>query len=133
MPNIPVLPIISSVTFVNATITRGVDLNPGSTYYSFQMTYNIGLSTQVKYLDAVGSFSSVPVWINTTSLTATNLVPNTLFSVRLAAATDAIGTGDTGFGPPATFTTAAAQPIFQPFSSIYSTMITANWNPNFNT
>jgi fibronectin type 3 domain-containing protein len=60
------------------------------------------------------------------------LVPNTLFSVRLAAATDAIGTGDTGFGPPATFTTAAAQPIFQPFSAIYSTQVTANWLPNFN-
>lgn len=132
MPFIPTLPVISSVTNNTASITRGADGNPGSTYYAFQLTYTINLAPQVKYLKADGTFNDVPVWINTISLTATTLVPNTLFSVRLAAATDSVGSGNTGFGVPATFTTAASAPLFQPFSAIYSTTVTANWLPNFN-
>jgi hypothetical protein len=132
MPNIPVTPIISSVTDHTASITRGADGNPGSVYYSFQVTYNINLSTQVKYLKSDGTFDIIPNWMNVTSLTATALIPNTLFSIRLAAADDAIGTNSTFYGPAATFTTLAAQPIFQPFSAIYSTQVTANWLPNFN-
>lgn len=128
----PTTPSISGVTTTQALITKGSDGNPGSTYYAFQFSYSVGLAPQIMYLNSDGTFNSIPVWINTTSLTATALIPNTLFSVNLAAATDALGTGDTGFGPPATFTTAAAQPLFQPFSAIYSTTVTANWLPNFN-
>lgn len=132
MPFTPTIPTVSSVTASSAIITRGADGNPGSTYYSFQFTYNVNLSTQVKYLKSDGTFSDIPVWINTTSLTATALIPNTLFSVSLAAATDSLGTGATSYGPPATFTTLAAVPLFQPFSAVYSTQVTANWLPNSN-
>lgn len=132
MPNIPTTPSISGVTPTQALITAGVDSNPPSTYYAYQITYTINLSTQINYLNPDGSFNSVPVWINVTSLLATALVPNILYSVRLAAGTDSMGTGNTGFGPPATFTTAAAQPLFLPYSGIYATMVTANWQANFN-
>jgi hypothetical protein len=132
MPFTPVTPIISSVTDHTAIITKGSDGNGAGTYYSFQVTYNVGLVTQVKYLFSDGTFSDIPVWMNVTSITATALIPNTLFSVALAAATDALGTGNTGYGPPATFTTASSIPLFQPFSAIYSTQVTANWLPNFN-
>src|SRR5271157_207431 len=132
MPNIPVTPLISSVTDHTAVITRGSDGNPGSVYYAFQFTYNVGLSTQVQYLKSDGTFDVIPNWMNITSITANSLIPNTLFSVRLNAADDATGLNATGYGPAATFTTNAAQPIFQPFSAIYSTQATANWLPNFN-
>jgi hypothetical protein len=128
----PTVPTVFAVTDHTAIISKSPDGNPGSTYYAFQMTYNVNLATQIKYLKADGTFDIIPVWINTTSLTATVLNPNTLFSVRLAAADDAIGTNATSFGPPSSFTTAAAQPIFQPFSAVYSTQVTANWLPNFN-
>lgn len=130
--NIPTTPSISSVSTITAIITKGADSNGPGTYYAFQVSYTINLTPYVSYLNADGSFNTIPVWINTTSLTATALVPNTLYSVSLAAASDAIGTGNTGFGAPATFTTAAAQPLFQTFSGIYSTTVTANWLPNFN-
>jgi len=132
MPFTPTTPSVSSVTATSALITKGVDSNPSSTYYAFQLSYTINLAPQIMYLQSDGTFSIIPVWLNVTSLTASALVPNTLFSVRLAAATDSFGTGNTGFGPPATFTSAAAIPIFQPFSGIYSTQVTANWLPNFN-
>jgi hypothetical protein len=133
MALIPVTPIISSVTDHTATITRGSDGNLSSVYYSFQVTYSVDLSTQVQYLKSDGTFDVVPNWMNVTSLTATALLPNTLFSVRLAAADDAGGIiGVTGYGPPASFTTAASQPLFQPFSAVYSTQVTVNWLPNFN-
>src|SRR5271157_2223900 len=98
MPNIPVTPLISSVTDHTAVITRGVDGNGPGVYYSFQFTYNVGLSTQVQYLKSDGTFDIIPVWMNITSITANSLIPNTLFSVRLSAANDATGTGDTGYG-----------------------------------
>jgi len=132
MVNIPTTPSISSVTFSSALIVKGIDGNSPSTFYAFQLTYNINLATQVKYLKADGTFSDIPVWMNTTSLTATELVPNVLYSVCLAAATDAFGAGNTGFGPLAPFTTAAAQPLVQSYSAVYSTQATINWLPNFN-
>jgi hypothetical protein len=130
--NIPTTPSISGVTPTQALITIGVDGNPSSTYYCFQLTYTIGLAAQTNYLNSDGSFSSVPVWLNVTSLLATALVPNVLYSVRLSAATDAIGTAATGYGAPATFTTAASQPLYHPYSGVYATMVTANWQANFN-
>ncbi len=130
--NTPTTPVVSSVTATSALITKGADGNSGSTYYAFEFTYNINLTTQVNYLKADGTFNPTPIWINVTSLLALALVPNVLYSVRLMAAEDAFGTNATVFGPPATFTTAAAQPLFQPFSAIYSTTVTANWLPNFN-
>lgn len=132
MALIPTAPSISSVTAFQALITKGVDANPPSTYYSFQVTYNVNLSTVVNYLMSDGTFSPTPVWLNVTSLLATTLIPNTLFSVRLAAADDAFGLNATAYGPPTTFTTEAAQPLFQPYRSIYSTTWTATWLPNFN-
>lgn len=130
--NIPTIPSISGVTATQALITKGADGNNSFTYYCFQVTYTQNLSTIIAYLNSDGSFNTIPVWLNVTSLLATALVPNVLFSVRLAAATDAIGTGNTGFGPPATFTTQAAQPLFQPARNIFSTTYTATWLPNFN-
>ncbi len=130
--NIPTTPNISAVTPTQALIAKGADANGSATYYCFQLTYNINYTTQVKYLKSDGSFSDIPVWLNTTSLFATALVPNTFYTVSLSAASDAIGTGATGYGPPASFTTAAAIPLYQPFSAIYSTQVTANWLPNFN-
>jgi hypothetical protein len=132
MVNIPTTPSISSVTSSSALIVKGADGNSPSTFYAFQATYNINLATQVKYLKSDGTFSDIPVWMNTTSLTATELVPNVLYSICLAAATDALGTGNTGFGPPFPFTTAAAQPLVQSYSAVYSTQATVNWLPNFN-
>jgi hypothetical protein len=130
--NIPTTPSFSGVTPTQALVINGADGNPSSTYYAYQITYTIGLSAQTSYLNPDGSLNSIPVWINVSSLLATALVPNILYSVRLAAATDAFGTGNTGFGPPGTFTTAASQPLFQPYSGIYATMVTANWQANFN-
>lgn len=130
--NIPTTPSVSGVTTTQALITKGVDGNAPSTYYSFQLTYNVNLATQINYLHADGSFSPIPVWLNVTSLLATALIPNTLFSARLAAASDAVGTGATNYGPPVTFTTAASQPLSQPYRNIYSTTWTADWLPNFN-
>lgn len=130
--NIPTASSVSGVTPTQALITKGVDGNSAFTYYSFQLTYNVNLSTEINYLKADGSFSATPVWLNVTSLLATALLPNTLFSVRLAAADDAFGLNATAYGPPTTFTTAAAQPIFQPYRNIYSTTWTATWLPNFN-
>jgi len=132
MPLIPTTPSVSGVTTTQALINKGVDGNGASTYYSFQLTYNVNLTTQLNYLAADGSFSPIPVWHNVTMLLATALIPNTLFSVRLAAADDALGTNATSYGPPATFTTAAAQPLSQPYRNIYSTTWTATWLPNFN-
>jgi len=132
MPFLPTTPSISSVTASSALITKGSDGNSGATYYAFQFSYNINLATQIKYLKSDGTFSDIPVWINATTLMASSLVPNTLYSVNLAAATDALGSNSTGFGPPFSFTTLAAQPLFQPFSGVYSTTVTANWLPNFN-
>jgi hypothetical protein len=130
--NIPTTPSISGVTATQALITKGVDANGPATYYAFQVTYNQNFSTIIAYLNSDGSFNNIPVWLNVTSLLATALVPNVLFSVRLAAATDAIGTGNTGFGAPGTFTTQAAMPLFQPARNIFSTTYTAVWLPNFN-
>ncbi len=132
MPFIPSTPSISGVTASQALITKGVDGNTSFIYYCFQLTYNVNLSTVISYLKADGTFSPTPVWLNVTMLLATALIPNTLFSVRLAAADDAFGANATVYGPPATFTTEASQPIFQPYRSIYSTTWTATWLPNFN-
>jgi hypothetical protein len=132
MVNIPTTPSISSVTPSSALIVKGVDGNGPGIYYAFQLVYNINLATQVKYLKADGTFSDIPVWLNTSSLTATALVPNVFYSVSLAAASDGYGAGNTGFGPAGIFTTAAAQPLVQSYSAVYSTQATINWLPNFN-
>src|SRR5271166_4410785 len=128
----PTTPSFSAVTPTSALITKGVDGNGPSTFYAFRVSYTVNLSPQIMYLNPDGSFNPVPVWLNVTALMATALVPNTLFSVSLAAASDIFGTGSTGFGPIASFTTAAAQPLFYTYSGIYSTTVTANWQPNFN-
>lgn len=132
MPFTPVAPTISAVTFSTALVTKGSDGNPNGTYYSFQFAYNVGLSPIVMYLQSDGSFSPTPIWMSITAITANALIPNTLFSVALAASSNAGGTGATSYGPATSFTTAAAIPLFQPFSGVYSTTVTANWLPNFN-
>lgn len=132
MPNTPVTPLISGVTFHSALVTAGFDSNPSSTFYSYMVSYSLGVGTIIQYLASDGSFSPVPVWINSTTVVATALVPNTLFSISLSAALDGSGTSATQYGPPATFTTLASQPLFQPFSAIYSTTATANWLSNSN-
>lgn len=132
MPFIPTTPSVSGVTTTQALITKGIDGNGPATYYCFQLTYNVNLATQINYLAADGSFTPTPVWHNVTMLLATALIPNTLFSVRLAAADSALGLNATAFGAPATFTTAAAQPLVQPYRNVYSTTFTATWLPNFN-
>jgi hypothetical protein len=130
--NIPTTPSISGVTSTQALITKGADGNASSTYYCFQVSYTIGLSSYIQYLNSDGSFNSVPVFMNVTSVLATALLPNVLYSVRLDAAVDVLGTDDTGFGPPATFTTAASQPLPQAYSNVFSSTFTAQWLPNFN-
>ena len=132
MPNIPTVPSISGVTNIQALITKGADGNSAFTYYAFQLTYVVNLSTQVKYLTSLGTFSDTPVYLNVTSQLANSLVPNTLFSVRLSAADDAFGLNATAFGPVATFTTLASQPLFSPYSNVFATQVTANWQANFN-
>jgi len=130
--NIPTTPSFSGITPTQALVTKGTDFNGVATFYAYQFSYTINLSTQVNYLMADGTFSPTPVWLNTPMLLATALVPNTFYTVQLAAASDSLGTGDTGFGPPGNFTTAASQPIALSYSAIYSTTATANWSPNFN-
>jgi len=132
MPNIPTVPSISGLTNIQALITKGADGNSNFTYYAFQFTYVINFSTQVKYLTSLGTFSDVPVYLNVTSLLANSLVPNTLFTVKLSASDDAFGLNATAFGPPATFTTLASQPLFAPYSNVFSTQVTTNWLTNFN-
>lgn len=128
----PVAPSISSVTASSALITRNADGNPGGTFYSFQVTYSVGLDTIIQYIDSGGSFSPIPVWLNLSSLSVNELIPNTAFFIALAAATNGLGSGATPYGPSAPAVTLAAQPLFLPFSAIYSTEVTANWQANHN-
>lgn len=130
--NIPVPPSISDVTFNSALVTNEPDGNPSGTYYAYKVVYNSGDGAVVKYLNTDGTLFDTPVWMNISSITATTLIPNTLFSISLGAATNVFGAGSTGFGDPTTLTTAASSPLFRPFSSIYSTTVTANWQPNGN-
>ena len=132
MPNTPTTPSISRVTVNQALITNGPDGNPSTTFYAYQFTYVINLSTIVMYLNSSGTFSSIPVYMNVSSQLANALVPNVFFTVTLSAATDAFGSNATVFGPPATFTTLAAQPLAEAYSGVYSTQATANWQANFN-
>ena len=132
MPNTPVAPSISSITSGSAIVTKNPDGNGPGTYYSFMFTYTLDIAPIINYLNPNGTFSSVPVYINTTSLTATALVPNILYSVALSAATDALGDNATGYGPAATFTTLANQPVVLSYSAVYSTTVTANWAANSN-
>lgn len=130
--NTPTTPSVTGVTFNSALITKGADGNPSGTFYAYQVTYSIGLNTYVMYLTGLGGFSPVPVYLNLTSVMAGSLLPNTLNSVALSAAADGLGTGATSFGPVFAFTTESTQPLFQPWSLIYSTQGTTNWLANFN-
>jgi hypothetical protein len=129
---IPTTPSFSGVTATQSLVTKGIDGNPSGTFYAFQVTYVVNLSTYIMYLNPDGSFNTVPVWISTNFLLANALNPNTFYTVSLAAATDMFGANSTGFGPPGTFTTAASVPVFLQYSAIYSDTVTANWSPNFN-
>lgn len=128
----PVAPSLSSITTSSALITRNADGNPFGTFYSWRVSYSVGLNTVIQYVASDGSFSPLPIWLNLSSLTVSELVPNTAFFVALAAASDALGTGATSYGPSASATTLASIPLFLPFSGLYSTQVTANWQANFN-
>lgn len=124
----PVAPTISSITSSGFTITKNTDGNPGGTYYLWMIAYN----TATFYCDGSGGLSSTPIWLLGTSQTVSSIPPNTVASVALAAALDAMGDGATGFGPAASATTLATAPLMQPYQAIFSTTVTAYWLPNGN-
>lgn len=130
--NTPVSPTLLGITASSAMVVKNADGNPGGTFYSWQVSYTVGLNAVVQYLMSDGSFSPIPVWLGLSSITAEELVPNTAFFVALAAASDVLGTGATSYGPVASATTLASIPLFLPFSGVYSTQVTANWQVNSN-
>lgn len=128
MPNIPVAPSFSSITANTFTVDVNSDGNPGTTFYSFRVVY--GVTT--KYVDGTGTLQDSQVYLNLTTISVSGAIPNTIHAVSLMAADDALGTNATSFGPSASLTTLSTSPLFQPFKSISSTAITADWSPNSN-
>jgi hypothetical protein len=106
------------------TLVENTDGNPeATTFYCFRLV--TGVTT--KYLNNVGQPDSIQTWQHIRSLGANALQPNTLYTVDLSAADDAIGTNATGFGPGASAVTLAAVPISPVFSSVFSTTMMATW------
>jgi len=126
--NTPVAPTISSINSSGFTVTKNVDGNPGGTYYLWMVSFD----TSTFYCDGSGGLSSTPIFIIGSSQTVSSLPPNTVASVALEAALDAMGNGHTAFGPAASATTSATSPINQPYQAIFSTTVTSFWLPNGN-
>lgn len=126
--NTPVAPTISSINSSGFTATRGVDGNPGGTFYLWMISYN----TATFYCDGSGGLSSSPIWLLSSSQTISSLPPNTVASIALQAALDSSGGGNTSYSPAASATTNAAPPLMQPYQAIFSTTVTAYWLPNGN-
>lgn len=126
--NIPVAPVITTITSSGFMITRQPDGNPGGTFYVWMVSFN----TSTFFCDGSGGLSSTPIFLMGSTQNVSSLPPNTTASVALAAALDVEGDGETGFGPAASATTAATSPINQPYQAIFSTTVTAYWLPNGN-
>jgi hypothetical protein len=126
--NTPVAPTISSISASGWTATRNADGNPGGTYYTWMISYG----TSTFYADGSGGLSVSPIFLLGSSINVYSLPPNTTASVTLAAALDAEGDGETGFGPAVGPVTLAAPPINQPYQAIFSTTVTAYWISNGN-
>ena len=130
MPFTPVSPTISSSTANGFTIVVNADGNPTppATYYTFRIVTGVGSF----YVNALGVLQATKIFLPLLSVTVANAVPNTLHSVSLTAADDAIGTNESGSGSVATVTTLAAAPIATSFTNIFSTTVMANWSANSN-
>lgn len=126
----PVAPSISSLTANGFTITVNADGNPvpPATYYTFQVITGAGTF----YVNALGSLQATKVYLPVLSITVVNAVPNTLHTISLTAADDAVGTNESVNGPVATCTTLAAAPLIMGYTNIFSTTIMAHWNANGN-
>lgn len=106
------------------TLVENTDGNPtGTTFYSFRVITGI----VTRYLNTLGQLDTVQVWQNINSITANGLQPNTLYTVSLSAAVDALGTGVTAFGPNTSALTLASVPVSPVFSNIFSTTLKATW------
>lgn len=123
----PVAPTITTPTTTGYTITVNSDGNPGGTFYSF---LTVGPTT--KYVNALGVLQDTQVWLNVASITVTGAASNTFYSVSLTAASDALGTNESAVGPSASVTTLAAVPTASVFTSVFSSIVTANWLANGN-
>lgn len=98
---IPQPPFISNVTANSFLITVTPDNNPTGTFYSFQVLFN-GTGG---FVESTGIIQPIQLWLNTTMIKVINTTPGTNYSVRLAAATDNIGTNATAFGTVTSLTT----------------------------
>lgn len=130
MALIPVAPTLSAPTASGFTITVNADGNPSppATYYTFKIMTGAG----VYFVNALGVLQATKVYLPVLSITVLGAVPNTLHTVILTAADDAIGTNESVDGPPATVTTLAAPPIGNGFAFVYSTTAQARWVANGN-
>jgi hypothetical protein len=126
----PVAPSISALTANGFTISVNPDGNPAPplTYYTFRVITGLGIF----YVNALGVLQATKVFLPVLSITVINAVPNTLHTISLTAADDAIGTNESVNGPVITATTLAAQPITASFANVFSTTVMANWLANAN-
>ncbi len=120
----PVSPSISNLASNGFQIDVNADGNPGGTFYAFR--------ANTKFVDALGQLQDTIIYLNLTTLTLADAIPNTLYSVNLEAADDVTGLNNSGFGPTANATTLAAAPIANPFAAVFSTTITLDWAANNN-
>ena len=128
MALIPVAPTISNVASNGFKITVNSDGNLGTAHYSFRVVFG----TTTKFVDGTGQLQDNQVFLNVTDVTVTNAPPNTIHSVSLSAADDAIGTNESSFGPNAGVTTLAALPIAKAWLNVFSTTAQADWDANEN-
>lgn len=130
MALVPVAPTISAPSASGFTITVNADGNPTppATYYTFKLITGAG----VFYLNSLGALQATKVYLPVLSITVTTATPNAFYTVILTASNDAVGTGESLEGPPATVTTFAANPLSAAFSNVFSTTIMANWYANGN-
>lgn len=130
MPFTPVAPSISSVTNTGFTITVNADGNPTppAVYYAFKIL----IGSNPFWVDSLGHLSATKVFLPLLSTPVSGTTPNTLHSVMLSAADDALGTNETSLGAAATVTTLASIPLATSYTNIFSTTVMANWLANGN-
>ncbi len=124
----PVAPTLLNLTSNGFQIDVNADGNPGTTFYSFRVTFG----SETKFIDGAGQLSDTEVRLNVTTLTLSNGLPNTLHAVSLSASDNGTGLNQSAFGPASNGITLAADPIAKLFIAVFSTTVTADWDANEN-
>jgi len=125
---VPNAPVISNLTSIGFTITKTPDSNPSGTYYSYRLIFG----TSVKYVNSLGNLQDTKVFLDVASLTVLSALSNTVHSVSLSAAEDALGTNESSYGVASVAVTYASLPLMQSFTNVFSTTVKATWLANNN-